>query len=133
MFKVIRDMHFSYGHRLLNYDGKCAHIHGHTARVQIEIKSEKLNSQKMVVDFFDINKTIEAWINENLDHRLILSKEDPLVSVLKEFGEPVVVIEENPTAESFAKLIFNEAKKMKLNVSKVVFWENAENAAIFEG
>ena len=28
MYKVTREIHFCYGHRLLNYDGKCRHLHG---------------------------------------------------------------------------------------------------------
>ena len=29
MYRVYKDIHFCYGHRLLDYDGKCAHPHGH--------------------------------------------------------------------------------------------------------
>ena len=28
MYRVTVEVDFSYGHRLLNYDGKCAHPHG---------------------------------------------------------------------------------------------------------
>ncbi len=54
MYSVIREIHFSYGHRLLNYKGKCANLHGHNGRVQIEVSSEKLNSLGMVMDFYEI-------------------------------------------------------------------------------
>ena len=32
MFRVTKEIHFCYGHRLLNYDGKCRHLHGHNGR-----------------------------------------------------------------------------------------------------
>ena len=59
MYSVKRDIHFSYGHRLLNHPGKCARLHGHNARVQIEISSERLDPQGMVMDFEQIKETIE--------------------------------------------------------------------------
>src|ERR671929_242125 len=40
MFRITRELHFCYGHRLLNYDGKCRHLHGHNGKAVIErIKS----------------------------------------------------------------------------------------------
>lgn len=86
----------------------------------------------MVINFFDIRKTIGAWINENLDHKMILSEKDPLVKLLKKAGEPVVVAKENPTAEMLAKWIFQAAKRMKLPVSKVTLWENQDSFAVFQ-
>ena len=32
MFQVTRELRFCYGHRLLNYEGKCRHQHGHIFR-----------------------------------------------------------------------------------------------------
>lgn len=128
---VIREIHFSYGHRLLNHPGKCARLHGHNGRVQIEISSEALNDQKMVMDFYEIRSVIGKWIDETLDHRLILGKKDPLVEILKKTGESIVVIEENPTAEVLAKWIFEEAQKKKLPVTKITLWETETSAATY--
>ena len=35
-FRVTVQIHFCYGHRLLDYDGACAHPHGHNGLVEIE-------------------------------------------------------------------------------------------------
>ncbi|HLB03050.1 MAG TPA: 6-carboxytetrahydropterin synthase, partial [Nitrospiria bacterium] len=43
MYKVTKHILFCYGHRLLNYDGKCKHLHGHNGRVEIELTSPKLD------------------------------------------------------------------------------------------
>ena len=39
MFRVTKEIHFCYGHRLLNYAGKCRHLHGHngTAVIALEV------------------------------------------------------------------------------------------------
>lgn len=131
-FKVAKTIYFNYGHRLLKGHDKCAHLHGHSARVEIEMASEQLDSHDMVVDFFDIRNTIGVWIDEHLDHKMILCEKDPLVKMLREVGEPVVTLKENPTAEVLAKWIFLESRRMKLPVSKVTLWENQGNFAVYE-
>ena len=131
MFYVIREIHFSYGHRLLHHPGKCARLHGHNGRVEIEISSSMLNAQKMVMDFYEIRNILGAWINETLDHQMILGKDDPLVEVLQNAGEPVVVIPENPTAEILAKWIFEEGRKKGLPISRVTLWETPSSAASY--
>ncbi|MSR77633.1 MAG: 6-carboxytetrahydropterin synthase QueD [Candidatus Omnitrophica bacterium] len=130
-YSVIREIHFSYGHRLLNHPGKCARLHGHNGRVQIEISSSELNEQKMVMDFYEIKKVIGNWIDETLDHKMILGKADPLVKILKQAGEPIVVSAENPTAEVLAKWIFEEARKKGLPITKVTLWETENSAATY--
>lgn len=131
MYSVTREIQFSYGHRLLNYKGKCAHLHGHNGRVQIEVATPALNALGMVVDFYEIKQKLGAWIDANLDHRMILSEKDPLVELLKKAGDPVAVMKDNPTAEAIAKWIFDEARKQGLPVSKVTLWETDHCAASY--
>ena len=77
MFRVTREIDFCYGHRLLNYDGKCQYLHGHNGRAVIAIESTKLDERGMVLDFSDIKRVVSHWIDENLDHRMILHRDDP--------------------------------------------------------
>jgi len=133
MYTVIREIHFSYGHRLVGHQGKCRHVHGHNGRVQIEVASDKLDALGMVIDFSEISRTIGKWIDENFDHVLILWEKDPLVPVLTERGEKILIVAENPTAEYLARRIFEEARKMKLPVARVVVWETNDSCASFSG
>ncbi len=123
MFRVTREIDFCYGHRLLNYDGKCRYLHGHNGRAVISIEGTDLDSRGMVLDFSDIKKTVSTWIDENLDHRMILCRRDPVVPMLEEMGEPLYLLDENPTAENIAKLIFDQTRAHDVPIVEVRLWE----------
>ena len=123
MFQVSREIDFCYGHRLLGYQGKCEHLHGHNGRVLITIQTSELDERGMVLDFSEIKRTISRWIDEHLDHRMLLSAEDPLVPVLEKAGEPMFLISVNPTAENIARLICQYATDQKFPVVEVRLWE----------
>ena len=133
MFRVSRQIDFCYGHRLLNYDGKCRYLHGHNGRAIITIESEKLDDRGMVMDFSDIKDVVSRWIDQNLDHRMILHREDPIVPILHEQGEPMYLVEVNPTAENIARLIFNAAREHGFPVVEAQLWETVNCFATYRG
>ncbi len=63
----------------------------------------------MVIDFSQIKRIVSGWIDEALDHRMLLHEADPVLPFLKQQGEPVFVMKVNPTAENIARLIFDFA------------------------
>ncbi len=123
MFRVSREFDFCYGHRLLNYSGKCCHLHGHNGRVLITIEASRLNDHGMVLDFAEIKRVTGGWIDENLDHRMILNRDDPAVPVLLELGEPMYLLDTNPTAENIARLIGDFTNSKGFPVVEVRLWE----------
>jgi len=131
MFRVTQQIDFCYGHRLLNYDGKCKHLHGHNGRVVISLEGERLDERGMLVDFTDIKRSLRTWIDRELDHRMIMHRDDPLLPVLVAHQQPVYVIPENPTAENIAKLIFEQARQFGFPVREVVLWETRNSCAAF--
>src|SRR5213593_1738849 len=131
MYTVTESVEFCYGHRLLRYKGKCAHLHGHNGRVEIELASSSLNEQSMVADFSDIGRIVRGWIDQNLDHRMILHREDPLAPVLKKHDEPIFLMDSDPTAEALARVIFEYALSQGLKVSKVRLWETPGSVASY--
>ena len=66
MFQVTREIDFCYGHRLLNYNGKCRHLHGHNGRAVITIESAGLDELGMVMDFTEIKRVVSTWIDETM-------------------------------------------------------------------
>ncbi len=131
MYNVRKDIHFCYGHRLLDYDGKCAHPHGHNGKIVIELASKGLDKRGMVFDFGDVKDIVQKWVDEKLDHRMILRKDDELVGMLKSLKEPYFTMDENPTAENLARLVFDFAKSKKLPVTSVTFWETVSSSATY--
>ncbi|MCZ6701270.1 MAG: 6-carboxytetrahydropterin synthase [bacterium] len=133
MYTVTKQIHFCYGHRLLNYDGKCRWLHGHNGLVEITLAAEKLDERGMVYDFTIIKQVVQAWIDEHLDHKMILHRDDPLVSTLQEHDEPLYLLDENPTAEAIARLIYEEAARQRFPVVEVRLWETPTSWAAYRG
>ena len=133
MYRVTREITFCYGHRLLNYDGKCRHLHGHNGRAVITLEGDRLDDRGMLVDFGDIKREVQLWVDENLDHNMLLCRDDPILPVLQARGERVFVMAANPTAENIARLIFERAKGAGLPVREVTLWETPNCHASFDG
>jgi 6-pyruvoyltetrahydropterin/6-carboxytetrahydropterin synthase len=58
----------SAAHRLRNYDGPCARIHGHNWKIRIEVRSGNLDDTGIAIDFMDIEKLLWQVIGR-YDHR----------------------------------------------------------------
>ena len=133
MYSVTKRIDFCYGHRLLDYDGVCKHPHGHNAVAEISVRSGELDSRCMVCDFGDIKRTVKTWIDETIDHKMILRRDDALVKPLQELGEPIFLVDANPTVEHIAKIIFDYARSQGLPVESVRVWETPTSYATFDG
>lgn len=133
MFRVSQEIEFCYGHRLLNYSGKCRHLHGHNGTAVIVLEGEQLDDRGMLVDFTDIKAQLRTWIDDHLDHRMILCDADPALPHLQELGEPLHIIDCNPTAENIARLIYEQAQVFGFPVVEVSLWESKRSFATYRG
>ncbi len=131
MYKISKQIHFCYGDRLLRHKGKCARLHGHNGVAEIVCRSAELDKNRMVVDFDRVSETINAWIMNNLDHRMILSAKDPVAPLLKKQKEPFFEMSDDPTAEAMAELIFGHARRLGLPVVRVTMWETPSSSASY--
>ena len=131
MYEIVKHIEFCFGHRLIDYDGKCNQPHGHNGRVEIRLARNKLNGQGMVADFRDIRRSMQAWIDEQLDHRMILQRGDPLIEAIENLGQHVYVIEENPTTENLARLLYEQTESQGFPVVSVTLWETSDSYATY--
>ena len=131
MYAVTKRIDFCYGHRLLDYDGICKHPHGHNAVAEIEIRTDALDSRNMVVDFNDIKDRVKGWVDQELDHKMILRHDDPLVRSREALGEPIYTLDSNPTVERIARLIFDVSRQHGLDVARVTVWETPTSWATY--
>lgn len=130
-FRISKEISFCYGHRLLNYSGKCRHLHGHNGKAHFIVDGSDLDDRGMLVDFGDIKQPMKEWIDTNLDHRMLLHRDDPMVGLLEERNEPLYLMDMNPTAENIAKTLFEAARSMNLPVTEVHFWETETSTATY--
>jgi 6-pyruvoyltetrahydropterin/6-carboxytetrahydropterin synthase len=70
---------FSSGH-FISYEGdKCERLHGHNYRAAVEIEGD-LDENHYVFDFIALKQRIKE-ITDELDHRMLLATQNPLIAV----------------------------------------------------
>lgn len=131
MYTVTRSISFCYGHRLLDYQGPCQHLHGHNARAVITLHAAELDQRGMVMDFVDIKRAVKEWIDAELDHTMLLHEDDPFLPVMRDHGERVHAVPFNPTAENIARLIFERVRDQGFPVLEVTLWETETSQATY--
>ncbi len=130
-YSVTTRIEFCYGHRLLDYQGICKHPHGHNAVVEVEMRSIALDERGMVCDFADVRRVVKTWVDRELDHKMILRRDDPLVEALQRLGEPVCLVDSNPTAEHIARIIYDYVAASGLPIVRVTLWETPTSHATY--
>ncbi len=131
MYLITKDIYFCYGHRLMQHAGKCRHLHGHSVKASITLISETLNDQDMVCDFADVAKAAQSFIDSELDHNLLLHKDDPLIPSLSAQNERFLALAFHPTAEALSRMIFEQLKSQGWPVQEVTLWETASAYACY--
>ena len=131
LHKVTRTIEFCYGHRLLDYQGKCRFLHGHNGLLEVDVEGEGLDSRGMLMDFGELRDLVKGWVDAHLDHQMLLFRQDPVVPILRQMGEPFYLMDENPTAENIAKLIYRQVRKLGVNVTAVRLWETPSSYATY--
>lgn len=103
--RVTRQLEFPAGHRLMNHEGACTHLHGHNYLVEITVESDRLDAVGRVVDFDVIRDRVFGWILDHWDHGFLLSRTDEeVIRTIGPFcknGSPYLM-DSNPTAENIA-------------------------------
>jgi len=100
--------YFESAHKLNDYVGKCAQIHGHKWKIEIYIKVDTIQPNGISIDFGDIKTYLKeflpdhTFLNESLNIRY-------------------------PTAENLVVYFYDAIKKQYPNLLKVVLWESDQN------
>ena len=131
MYSITKEIYFCYGHRLMHHAGKCRHLHGHSVKAAITVEAESLDKQGMVCDFSDIRSVASDYIDNQLDHQLLLHKDDPLIPSLQAANEVMSILDQHPTAETLARMIYEHVQQAGFAVSEVALWETASACAIY--
>tara|TARA_B100001245_G_C22871807_1_gene419226 strand:- start:1189 stop:1605 length:417 start_codon:yes stop_codon:yes gene_type:complete len=137
MYQIRIEFTFDSGHRLLDYNGKCAYPHGHTYRTEVFIESQSLNDLGLVYDFTDLKDKIKTWVDENWDHAFLVNSQDSeLIAGLG--GASLVRLyefqDENPSCEVMSRVLYEKTVELcNLVPAKVRLWESVNQYAEFFG
>lgn len=130
-FFIECQIRFEYGHRLLSYNGKCHHLHGHSGVAIITLESESLDANSFVVDLGLVKSLARLWIDNHWDHALLLNRKDPLVEALVCIGEAkrIYLMEHDPTAERMAEALYHALFPQIPQLRSVMIRETATGMA----
>jgi 6-pyruvoyltetrahydropterin/6-carboxytetrahydropterin synthase len=124
---------FDAGHRLLNYDGKCASPHGHTFTAEVLVVARDLNRLGLAIDFGDVKGPLKRWIDDHWDHGFLLNDEDAhLAAALRVIPEAKLYLfrRMNPSAEVLARELYGVARdRIGDVVASVRIWESPNQYA----
>jgi 6-pyruvoyltetrahydropterin/6-carboxytetrahydropterin synthase len=138
---LIRRLSFCAGHRLFGHEGRCAFLHGHNYRVEIEVEAEQggaaVDAVGRVVDFSLIKQRMLGWLDEHWDHAFILFEQDASALAAVRAAEPTkyFVLPWNPTAENMARYLLEVVAPHVLTglgvvARRVSVWETDEACAV---
>lgn len=151
-YTITVDHTFEAGHRLPHLPGKCQSLHGHSWSVAVSVTAPDVDyATQTVAHFGDLKKALRTWVDLNLDHGLMLGRNDPLTPLLALHGKVFTFDPSDgrmhgagghwPSVENVAELI---ARVMEFAlsteiehatgafVSRVTVSETAVNAATWE-
>ena len=138
MYILKAEHSFDSAHFLSGYKGKCANIHGHRWKVEIEVQSELLvkggQLDGMVTDFADLKKDVKSMV-DYYDHVLIVQEgtmRDATLNCLKQDGFNLIEVNFRPTAENFSAFFFGLMKNKGYNVRRTTVYETPNNSATYE-
>lgn len=141
MITCTRVLEFDAAHRVMNHESKCATMHGHRYKVEIEALAE-LDSIGRVIDFSVLKQKIGTWLDTEWDHNVIVFVEDKVtLELARQMPQKKApwVSPFNPTAENMAAYLLQIIcpmllEKTGVTVRKVTVWEtpNCKATAVLQ-
>ncbi|MBN1338116.1 MAG: 6-carboxytetrahydropterin synthase [Bacteroidales bacterium] len=107
VIRVTKEFTFEMAHALLEYDGQCRFIHGHSYGLAITVKGKPLKESLhpkdgMVIDFGQLKKIIKEIIVDVFDHALVLNSQTPKENIPdgSELFHKMILVDYQPTSEN---------------------------------
>lgn len=108
--------HFDSSHNLLNYNGKCARLHGHRYFYEVKVRNRINEHTGMVMDFKELKAKTKQGLEELLDHEYLND-----------------ILPFNTTAENMTVWLFEYLSKRELvkGLVEVSLWETPDCVCTF--
>lgn len=123
--EVTKEFTFDSCHQLLEYNGACARLHGHTYKLQVTVQG-KLNEIGMVLDFKELKAEVNNRIVNSLDHYNLNDKLDYNTTA------------ENMVVDFYERLndaisFISERENRYIALKEVKLWETPTSFASYKG
>jgi 6-pyruvoyltetrahydropterin/6-carboxytetrahydropterin synthase len=118
MFEVkVRD-HIASAHTLHGYDGPCAHLHGHTWKIEITVMGTELDKVGLLADFKVLKQKLKSVLMP-LDH--VNLNDIPAFAGI------------NPSTENLARHIYKQfaLQAAPLKLKQVEVWESDTASVVY--
>lgn len=114
---ITKEFTFDSAHKLIDYNGLCSNLHGHTYKLQVTLKG-KIKDNGMIVDFKILNEVITNEIIKNLDHKFLNDVEGL----------------NQPTAENMVVWIWNKLiTHFEDEIFEIKLWETPTSFVTYNG
>jgi 6-pyruvoyltetrahydropterin/6-carboxytetrahydropterin synthase len=114
--RITKEFKFEMAHALLEYDGPCKNIHGHSYVLFVTLMGKTQQQQGasddgMVMDFGELKRLINDTVISKFDHALVLNDQSPqaMLDAIKGFHN-LVLLPYQPTCEN---LLEDFARRIK--------------------
>lgn len=98
---------FDAAHRLRDYGGQCANLHGHGYEVYVEIESEFMADDKFLIDYNDLKKVLKL-----MDHSTLVWEHDlDLLDFVEKQGSKAYVMAQQTTTEHICTEIAHHIRR----------------------
>ncbi|MBI9066660.1 MAG: 6-carboxytetrahydropterin synthase [Salinivirgaceae bacterium] len=125
--RVTKEFNFEMAHALMNYDGFCKNVHGHSYKMFVTVigtPSTNMEDPKlgMLIDFGDLKKIVNKEIVDVYDHAFLLNKNSGVNynSETHQMFSNTIYVDYQPTCENMVN-DFAEKIKAKLPEKAKIF------------
>ena len=103
--RITKEFRFEGAHALMNYNGKCKNIHGHSYILYVTVVGEAKTDPNgpdngMVIDFKLLKDIVNKNVIDKFDHALVLEEGTPLSNELSTEYTNVYLTNFRPTTEN---------------------------------
>lgn len=111
---IAKEFTFDCAHRLPNYKGLCANLHGHTYKMIVSLNG-KIKEDGMIIDFSVLKQKVNDKVIKLIDHKFLNDVID------------------YPTAENIAVWIWKKLIKELPQLYEITLWETPTSNVIYRG
>lgn len=90
---------FEMAHALEGYDGKCAHLHGHSYHLEVTVEGAEVGPDGMTLDFSQLKHIVQQAVVDRFDHALVLHQDSKLRPPTSDLHN-LIAVPFNPTTEN---------------------------------